>query len=108
MASAHEQHHGHGRPSANKRRLALTLLLTGGDMLAVVVGADARHVHLLTQLRSTLHERFGIDHVTIQIESFTLLDEVPDLVDPFRGASFGFPRAAGPRPEFTQTPELAK
>jgi len=50
--TAHD--HGHRRPSANKRRLALTLLLSGGYMVAEVIGglltnslallADAGHM----------------------------------------------------------------
>lgn len=34
----------------------------------VVVGPQASHPELLRALRGVLHERFGIDHITIQIE----------------------------------------
>jgi len=34
----------------------------------VVVGDEASHCDMLTQVRATLHDRFGIDHLTVQIE----------------------------------------
>ena len=34
----------------------------------VVVGDEALHRDMLTQVRATLHNRFGIDHLTVQIE----------------------------------------
>jgi cobalt-zinc-cadmium efflux system protein len=34
----------------------------------VVVGGEESHGDMLTRVRSTLHDRFGIDHLTVQIE----------------------------------------
>ncbi|MEX0703312.1 MAG: cation diffusion facilitator family transporter [Planctomycetales bacterium] len=45
-------------------------ITSGLDSLSahVVIGDEREHHHVLTDLRKMLHERFGIDHVTIQIE----------------------------------------
>jgi cobalt-zinc-cadmium efflux system protein len=45
-------------------------ITTGLDCLSAHVVADGSHAHtaLLKTLRETLHERFGLDHLTIQIE----------------------------------------
>jgi cobalt-zinc-cadmium efflux system protein len=45
-------------------------ITTGLDCLSAHVVADGSHPHaaLLKALRDTLHERFGIDHLTIQVE----------------------------------------
>jgi cobalt-zinc-cadmium efflux system protein len=45
-------------------------ITSGLDSLSahVVIGEGVRHAALLATLRQMLHERFGIDHLTIQIE----------------------------------------
>ena len=45
-------------------------ITSGFDSLSahVVIGDGARHAEVLSRLRERLYERFGIDHVTIQIE----------------------------------------
>jgi cobalt-zinc-cadmium efflux system protein len=45
-------------------------ITTGLDCLSAHVVAAEPHTHaaLLKTLRDTLHEKFGIDHLTIQIE----------------------------------------
>jgi cobalt-zinc-cadmium efflux system protein len=50
--------------------LHIWTITSGLDSLSAhVVSADGQsHPDLLTRLRTMLHERFGIDHVTIQIE----------------------------------------
>jgi cobalt-zinc-cadmium efflux system protein len=45
-------------------------ITSGRDRLSAHVVADWSHVHaaLLKTLRDTLHGKFGIDHLTIQVE----------------------------------------
>ena len=45
-------------------------ITSGMDSLSAHVVADGSYSHaaLLKSLRDTLHERFGLDHLTIQIE----------------------------------------
>lgn len=50
--------------------LHIWTITSGLDSLSahVVSADDEPHAALLTRLRTTLHDRFGIDHITIQIE----------------------------------------
>ena len=57
-------------------------ITTGIEALSchVVASDDARSQgELLQAMRDTLHERFGIDHVTIQIEPEGFVEQGPHL-----------------------------
>jgi cobalt-zinc-cadmium efflux system protein len=61
----------------NVHDLHIWTITSGLEALSahVIHGAEIRQIDLLKELRAKLHERFGIDHLTIQMETVDFEDE---------------------------------